>query len=103
MSRSIKKGPSDARIGVEPLGHGQCVRAVALHAHAEGFQMHAHDPRIDWRRSGAEVAHELRGGLGDVCGLAEFLRVGDAMVGVVRSGEARTTDDACPSCGVKEW
>ena len=51
--------------------------------------MHAHDPRIDWRRSGAEVAHELRGGLGDVCGLAEFLRVGDAMVGVVRSGEAR--------------
>lgn len=81
--------PADARIGCEPFGHLLRVGAMAFHAYAQRFQVHAHDPGADRRGRGAEVAHELRGGLGDVCGLAEFLRVGDAMVGVVRSGEAR--------------
>ena len=80
--------PADARIVIEELGHLLRVLAVALHAHGQRFQMHAHDPGVHRRRGGAEVAHQLRGGLGDECALAEVLRVGHAVVGVVRRGQA---------------
>ena len=62
---------------------------MAFHAHGQRLQVHAHDPRVDWRRRGTEVAHELRGGLDDVGGRAEVGGVGDAVVRVVGRGQSR--------------
>ena len=37
---------------------------------------------------GAEVAHELCGGLGNISAFAKALRVGHAMIALIRRGEA---------------
>ena len=41
-----------------------------------------------WGGDGAEVAHELCGGLGNISAFAKALRVGHAMIALIRRGEA---------------
>lgn len=52
------RDPGDARVGLEPLGEGECVVDVALHTQREGLETLEEEERAEWVEGGAEVAEE---------------------------------------------
>ena len=73
----------------EEAGHGKGVLTVAGHAYVQAFEAEVQQEGVLRRLDGAEVAHELGRGLGDVRpGIAELGGVGDAVVAFVRRAEA---------------
>ena len=73
----------------QELRHRLAVLTVAGHAHMEALQPQVQIKGVLGGLDGAEVPHQLGGALGDEGALpAELLRVGDAVVAVVRGAEA---------------
>ncbi|CAN4040231.1 HTH-type transcriptional regulator immR, partial [Dysosmobacter welbionis] len=73
----------------QELRHRLAVLTVAGHAHMEALQPQVQIEGVLGGLDGAEVPHQLGGALGDEGALpAELLRVGDAVVAVVRGAEA---------------
>ena len=75
-------------MGLEMPCDGQGVGAVPLHPQGKGFQVHPQEIAVHGAGDGSQIPHQLGRGFGDVGQLAEFFRVGDAVVGFVRGGEA---------------
>ena len=76
-------------VSFEELGHCHAVLTVALHPDVEALQTEIQHIGVHGGLHGAEVPHELGGGLGDEGAfLAEALSVGDAVVAVVRGAQA---------------
>lgn len=72
----------------EPLGYGEGVLAVALHAEVECLEAEVEEERVLRSRDGAEVTHELRDELRGVGFFAEGFGVGEAVVALVGGGQA---------------
>ena len=89
--RSIRKADLRRSLGMvlQVGGHTQAVFAVPGHAQGQGLHPHAQQPGVHGGGGGAEVPHELGGGLGDVGPLqAELLGVDHPVVALVGGGEA---------------
>ena len=73
----------------EELRHRLAVLAMPRHANVQALEAEVQVERVLRRLDAAEVAHELRGRLGDVgAGLAELLGVDHTVVGLVGRREA---------------
>ena len=84
------KDPADSGIAQKIICDGAGISAVALHSHMEALEAQIEDIGALGRRSRAEVAHELGGGLGYIGALfAEALGICNAVVAVVGSREPR--------------
>ena len=81
--------PSHPFVLFQKLGHGLCVLAVALHAQVQRFQAQIEQEAVERAGDGAQVAHQLCRGFGDVSHLAESLGIGQSMVAFVRLAQAR--------------
>ena len=71
---------------------GRLHGVAAVHGHTAGQRLEAQIQKIGVHRrlDRAEIAHQLCCGLGDECAaLSELLRVGDSVIGFIRSGETR--------------
>ena len=81
--------PGDLGMGLQMAGDLHGIGTVLGHPQGEGLQAHIEKVGVHGGRRGAEVPHELSGGLGDVGpGQTELLGVGDAMIALVGGGEA---------------
>ena len=81
--------PAHLGVSLQEPGHGQGVFTVPGHAQGQGLQPHVEQVGVHGGGDGAEVPHELGGGLGDVGSLqSEALGVGHAVVALIRGGEA---------------
>ena len=81
-----------AHLGVtlQELGYRQAVLAVARHADMQALERAVQEECCLRVLHGAEVAHELCGGLGDKGALAaELLGIGHPVIALVRRSEAR--------------
>ena len=99
---------------LQELSHCLAVLHVARHAHVQALKAEVEQEGVLRRLDGAQIAHELRGRLGDEGPLfAKLLGVGDAVIALVRRGEtgelvgvshpvelARVDDGAAHSCAV---
>ncbi len=76
------------RMRREEFRHRLAVLTVPLHAHMEALQPQVQDKGVLGALDGAEIPHELGGAFGDEGPLLpELLRVGDAVVAVVRGAQ----------------
>ena len=92
LSVAFERGvahPGDLRVLRQETRHGQAVLAMPCHAQMQAFQPHVHQERVLRRLYGAEVPHELGRRLRDEGAFpAEALGVHDAVIALVRLGEA---------------
>ena len=82
----------EAHLGMalQELGNGKAVLAMTRHAHMQALERAVQEKRRLRVLHRAEVAHELRGGLGNEGALAtELLGIGHAVVALVGRGETR--------------
>ena len=80
--------PFHGRMSVQEFSNLLGALADVLHADGERLDAKVQIEGVLRALNGAEVAHQLAGGLGDVGELAEFLRIGQAVVGLVRGRQA---------------
>ena len=81
--------PGDLIVALEVLGHCLGILAVLFHPQGQGLQPDVQQEAVMGGGDGAQVPHELDGGLGDVGPLqTEALGVGDPVVALVRGGQA---------------
>ena len=80
--------PFHGRMSVEEFRDLPGALADVLHADGEGLDAEVQVEGVLRALDGTEVAHQLAGGLGDVGQLAEFLRIRQAVVGLVRGRQA---------------
>ena len=79
----------DLGVGGQELGHGLPVLTVAGHPHMQAFQPQVEHVGAHGALDTAQVAHQLGRRLGDESPLfAKALGVGDAVVALVRGGQA---------------
>ena len=77
-------------MALQELGNGQTVLTMARHAHVQALERAVQEECRLRVLHGAEVAHELRGGLSNEGALAtELLGIGHAVVALVGRGETR--------------
>ena len=99
--------PSNTRVVLQELGNTLGILTVTGYAQMQGLQSEVQKEGVLGSRDAAKVAHELCNELGGVGHLAEGLRVGQAVVGIVGGGEAwelffarRRTVGSCGAIGV---
>ena len=81
--------PGDLVVALEILGHRLGVLTVLLHPQGKGLQPDVQQEAVVGGGNGAQVPHELDGGLGDVGPLqTEALGVGDSVIALIRGGQA---------------
>ena len=80
--------PSHLVVLLQPPGHLQCVGTVLAHAQCQCLQAEVQQKAVLRGGNAAEVAHELHHHLGYVGHLAERGGVGQAVVALVRLGQA---------------
>ena len=61
---------------------------MSFHTKMQSLQTEIYIERILGRLDGSQVSHQLCGCFGDVCGLSEFLGIGNSVIGLVRSGQS---------------
>ena len=81
--------PGHLGVVFQELGHGQGIFTVPGHPQGQGLQPDVQVVAVLGGGNGSQIPHELGGGLGDIGPLqAESLGVGDAVVALVRGGQA---------------
>ena len=81
--------PGHFFVALEEFGHLLGVLAVPGHPDVEGLQPQIEQVGVHGGGDGAEVPHELGGGLGDIGPLqAELFGVSDAVIALIRGGQA---------------
>ena len=73
---------------LEVFGHLLCVTAMLGHTQVQGLQAEVQQEGVHRALDAAQVAHQLGCGFGDVGHLAESLRVGQAVVGLIGRTQA---------------
>ena len=76
--------PLHGGVVVQELRHLPRRLADVLHPDGEGLDAEVQVKGVLGALDGAQVAHQLAGGLGDVGQFSEFLRIGEPVIGLVR-------------------
>ena len=74
---------------LQESGHFCGILTVLRHPQMQGFQADIGQKRVLRRLAGPQISHQLRRCLGDIGALSKFFRVDNAVVGLIRRGQAR--------------
>ena len=81
--------PRHLIIGLQILCHLLGVLTVSGHSEMQSFQTHVEQERVLRGLDRAEISHQLRRRLGDICFFPKSLRVNQSVIGLIRSGQPR--------------